>query len=229
MELADVSPRQLGCEAASGQITAGPMSLVDYLRLQEAFERITNLGVAVRGRSGSALLFSQKPIRQLEDATIAVTDETSTTALLLRLILEVRYERLPRAYQRGVPTEDVDACLLIGDEALTFRATNRRFPYETDLAFEWWLWQHLPFVFAVWAIRKETSLAKKQRLTRALFKAVSVNAGRLDILAQQRAETLGMPVDDLHTYLANFIYRLSDPEEEGIKRFEALAHDHRLL
>jgi len=204
------------------------MSLVDYLRLRGQFARISNLGIAVRGRSGSALLFSSKPLRQLEGARIAVTDETSTTALLLRLILEVRYELCPQAYQRSGPADDVDACLLIGDAALIFRATDRRFPYEIDLAFEWWLWQHLPFVFAVWAIRNEVSAEEQHRLTRALFKALSVNTGQLSVLAQERSQRLGLSADELTAYLANFIYRLGEQEEHAITQFERLIHEHRL-
>jgi chorismate dehydratase len=200
------------------------MALADFLRLGDQFERLGNLGIAARGRCGSALLFTRKPIRQLAGATIAVTEETSTTELLLRLILEQRYELKPDVYQRGKPN-DADAALLIGDEALAFRATNRRYPYEVDLAFEWWLWQHLPFVFAVWAIQKDSAPEDKQRLLRTLQKQLAMNLTRLDALAQERASTL----EELTRYLENFVYRFSEPEERGIKQFGQLVHDHHLL
>jgi len=250
-EWKDVSPRQLGIEAEAGTITAGPMALGDFLRLQDRFERIGNLGVAVRGRCGSALLFSRKPIRQLDDATIAVTDETSTSALLLRLILEKRYALSPKSYlpaprqpsgqagQRGDPNlpalnvtgqaGDADAMLLIGDEALKLRAVNQQYPYEIDLAFEWWLWHHLPCVFAVWTVRKDCDAQEKQQLSRALQKQLAMNTRQLDALAQERAATLGIPVEDLRQYLANFLYRFGELEERAIKQFEQLVHGHHLL
>ncbi len=230
-EWTDLSPRQLGQEAKEGRLTAGPMALADFLRLNETFERLGSLGIAVRGRCGSVLLFSRKPARQLDDEIIVVTEETSTTALLLRLILEQQFHIKPKQYVPRQPsgTDDAEAMLLIGDEALKFRAANRRYPYETDLAFEWWLWQHLPFVFAVWAVRKDADAADKQRLSRLLQHRLAVNTGRLDELAKERAASLGLPAKDIQRYLASFIYRLSEPEERAITQFEALVHEHHLL
>jgi len=230
----DAAPRQFGALAEAGQIVAGPMSLVDYLRLHDRFERLGTLGIAVRGRCGSALLFSSKPVRQLDEATIGVTDETSTTVLLSRLILEQRYQLSPRVYQRCSTREltahstQVDAVLLIGDEALRFRAANRWYPYELDLGFEWWLWQHRPAVFAVWAIRKDVEAAQKQFISRAIHHQLALNLGRLDEVAASRADAVGMSVKDVKTYLESFIYRFSAPEEEAIAEFTRLLDAHRL-
>ena len=235
-EWVDVPPRRLGVEAEAGRILAGPMALTDFLRLQDRFERLGPLGIAVRGRSGSTLLLSKKPIRQLDGSTIAVTEDSSTTALLLRLILEVRYELKPKAYlpapasaQGGPGIQDAEAMLLIGDEALRSHVANRRYPYEVDLAFEWWVWQHLPMVFAVWAVRKDCAPSDKQHLSRALQTQLAKNLGRLDAIAKEHAEPLGMPAEDLQSYLEAFVYRLSQPEEQAITQFEQLIHAHHLL
>ncbi|MBI3087717.1 MAG: menaquinone biosynthesis protein [Candidatus Omnitrophica bacterium] len=228
-EWMDVPPRRLGAEAEAGRVAAGPMALADFLRLQDRFERLGALGIAVRGRCGSTMLFSRKPLRQLDDAVIAVTEETSTTALLLRLILEVRYQIRPKAYQRGGP-DDAEAALLIGDEALrAHHAAVRRYPYEVDLAFEWWMWQHLPAVFAVWAVRKDLSAADKQRLSRQLQMQLAANRGRLEALAAGRSPSLGIPPEALKAYLERFVYRFGPQEEDAIARFGRLAHDHHLL
>lgn len=229
-EWVDIPPRQLGVEAEHGRILAGPMALTDFLRLQDRFERLGPLGIAVRGRCGSALLLSKKPIRQLDEAAIAVTEDSSTTALLLRLLLEVRYELKPKAYQRaGGDSQEAEAMLLIGDEALRAHAADRRFPYETDLAFEWWLWQHLPMVFAVWAVRKDCPPSDKQHLSRALQVQLAKNLGRLDAIAKEHTEALKIPAAELKAYLESFVYRLSQPEEQAIKQFERLLHAHHLL
>ena len=229
----DVSPRQLGLQAERGQLVAGPMALADYLRLQDTFERLGTLGIAVRGRCASIALFSRKPIRQLDGSTIAVTDHTSTTALLLRLILEQRYAVVPQAYPAFAASDnqsrDAEGLLLIGDEALTFRVTNRSYPYETDLAFEWWLWQHLPCVFAVWVVRKDCAAAEKQRLSRLLQRQLAVNLSQLEVLAQERAQSLGLPASNLKQYLEGFVYRFSAPEEDAIRRFAQLVHEHHVL
>ena len=223
-----LSPHRLGAEAEAGRVTAGPVSLVDFLRLQDRLERLGPLGIATRGRCGSALLFSRKPLRQLEaGVTIAVTDETSTTVMLLRLILEQRYRLEGIIYRRG-PADGADAVLLIGDEALKFRAGNRAYPFEIDVGFEWWLWQHLPAVFAVWAIRKDCAPSEKQQLFRLVQQQLARNLGRLDVLAGERAKELGLPASELQRYLEDFIYRLSGPEEQAIATFDQLLHAHHL-
>ena len=236
IEWVDLPPRRLGAEAEAGQLVGGPMALADYLRLQDRFERVGHFGVAARGRCGSALLFSARPIRLLDGATILVTDQSSTTARLLRLILEQRYELAPAAYRRGTladlegaPAAGIDGVLLIGDDALRFHATNRRFPYETDLAFEWWLWQHLPAVFAVLVVRKDAEPQVKQRVTRILSKGIATNLGRLSEVAATRAGEIGIPADELTRYLEQFVYRFGEPEERAIRQFGALLHEHDLL
>lgn len=243
--LTDCVPRALGAKAASGEIDAGLLPLVDFLRLQPAFERLGRIGIAVRGRAQSVMLFSTKPFRQLEGATIVMTDETSTSAILLRLLLEKRYHVIPASYERRERTEkrqqvaapsnerrkhaEADALLLIGDEALRFRRTNAQYPFETDLAFEWWLWQHLPCVFAVWAVRKDLGAPEKRQIEAALMRTLALNAGQLEAIANDRSGSLQLPAAGLQQYLANFVYRFSRSEEEGIARFQELAHEHHLL
>jgi len=221
-------PRQLGEQAATGGVDAGLLPLADFLRLQDRFERLGPFGIAVRGRARSVLLFSRRPIRQLDGAAIAVTEETSTSAILLRLLLEQRYHVAPAAYRRGRDT-DADALLLIGDDALRYQQTNTAYPYETDIGFEWWLWQHLPFVFAVWAIRKDVGASEKKQLELALSGALGGNQRQLEAIARDASTGLGIPADALQAYLAGFVYRLSQPEEDGIKRFQELVNEHHLL
>ena len=228
IQLTDCVPRVFGARAAAGEVAAGPLPLVDYFRLQETFERIGHFGIAVRGRAHSALLFARKPIRQLEGAMIAVTEESSTTACLLRLLLEVRYKIHPAGYQRG-QSPDADALLLIGDEALRVQHTNTRYPFEIDVGFEWWLWQHLPFVFAVWAVRKDVSQEIKKTIERSLVRSLARNLIHLEEIAAEYSAALAIPASDVQRYLSNFIYRLGQQEEAGIARFKELANEHHLL
>jgi chorismate dehydratase len=221
-------PRAFGMKAAAGEVAAGPLPLVDYFRLQEAFERLGHFGIAVRGRAQSALLFARKPIRQLDGATIAVTEETSTTACLLRLLLEQRHHLGGLTYRRG-DVNDADAVLLIGDEALRFSRTTTQYSFEIDVGFEWWLWQHLPFVFAVWVVRKDLSPDVKKAIELGVSRTLAKNLKSFDEIAAEYSPQLDIPAADLHTYLSNFVYRLGQAEEEGIRRFKELVDEHDLL
>jgi chorismate dehydratase len=228
VEFVDAAPRVLGERAAAGTLLAGLLPLADYVRLEDRFERLGPFGIAVRGRARSVLLLSRRPIRQLAGAVIAVTEETSTSAVLLRLLLEQRYRVTPAAYRRG-EDPSADARLLIGDAALRAQQTNTQYPYEIDLAFEWWLWQHVPCVFAVWAIRKDAAADQKRELETALSRSLGLNTRHLDLIAQERAADIGLPAESLHAYLTRFIYRLSQPEEDGIARFKELVDAHHVL
>ena len=226
-ELVDCVPRALGERAAKGEILAGPLPLVEFFRLEDRFERLGPFGIAVRGQARSALLFSRVPIRQLDGARIAVTEETATTVRLLQALLQRRYN-LTASYERSRDPE-AEALLLIGDEALRFRHTNTQYPFEIDLGFEWWLWQHLPFVFAVWAIRNDASAQEKRAIELALTKSLGMNQHQLEPIAQEYASTLDIPAPDLQMYLSSFIYRLGPMEEEAIGRFRALLDASHLL
>ena len=226
--LVDCMPRELGARAAAGEIVAGPLPVIDVFRLEQTFEPLGRVGIAVRGRAHSALLFARQPIRQLDGAVIAVTEESSTTACLLRLLLEQRYRVIPAAYERG-QRPDAEALLLIGDEALRFKYTNTRYPFEIDVGFEWWLWQHLPFVFAVWAVRKDAAAQEKRQIEAALMRSLTMNLGELGVVAQEASQRLGLPAHELEQYLASFVYRLGPSEGEGMQRFRELVDEHHLL
>ena len=221
-EIADGVPRRLGELAAAGELLAAPLALADFFRLEDRFERLGHFGIAVRGRAHSALLFARRPIRQLDGASIAVTEDSSTTARLLRLILEERYHLSPARYTRGRDPE-ADAVLLIGNEALRTRQANTSYPFETDLGLEWWLWQHLPFTFAVWAIRKDAPAGVKRDIESAIARSLSANLGQLPDVGKELAGELGT-AEEIEAYLGSFVYRLGRNEEEGIARFRELLH-----
>ena len=119
--------------------------------------------------------------------------------------------------------------LLIGDAALQFQRTNSRYPYEVDLGFEWWLWQHLPCVFAVWAVRNDASPRTKKQLESGIARSLAMSLSALELVSQEHAATFGIPAAEVHAYLSSFIYRLGPSEEKAIARFQALVHEHHLL
>ena len=228
-EVVECVPRELGRQALAGEVAAGLLPIVDFFRLEQTFERLGRFGIAVRGRARSVLLFSRRPIRQLDGAVIAVTEQTSTSAVLLRLLLEQYHHIIPERYEQRRRDAEADALLLIGDEALQFQQGNTRYPFEIDIAFEWWLWQHQPFTFAVWAIRKDAEERDKKQIEAGLARALAMNQKDAAAIAKEYAAPLGLPAAELERYLESFIYRLGPSEDEGIKTFHTLARDHGLL
>ncbi len=217
-------PRESVALAEKAELIATLMPVVEFLRRQERFDRLGRFGIATKGRAHSAMLFSRRPVRQLDGAVIGVSSETSTTVCLTRLILEHRYKLIPARYCRGasIKDEDLDAILLIGDEALRFKQTNGLFPFEIDIAFEWWLWQHAPCVFAVWVVRKDVSADDRKRLEAAIARALAQNTGSLQALAEQVAPNYGMKPADVQAYLESYTWRFGKAEDDGIELLKKL-------
>ncbi|HEY7819475.1 MAG TPA: MqnA/MqnD/SBP family protein, partial [Vicinamibacteria bacterium] len=88
-------PSELGRMASKGEIDAGILATADYLQCADRYEPVAGLGVANHEEVRSILLASRKPLAELNGAVIGVTEETSTSVRLLKLLLEVRYRLRP--------------------------------------------------------------------------------------------------------------------------------------
>jgi chorismate dehydratase len=221
-------PRELGRMAAKGEIDAGILATADFLACEDRYEPIAGLGIANREEVRSILLASRVPIEDLDGKTIGVTEETSTSVRLLRVLLELRYGLVPAGYARGF-RESADAFLVIGNEAL---AQNLRpspgFPHRYDLASEWWAWKGLPFVFALWAVRRSLPDGVKQDFADLLERSFTLGMTQIDEIAAELAGGLGS-AEALASYLRNFHYRLGAEEMEGLGEFRRLVHEQGWL
>jgi len=226
--LVAMPPRRLGELAERGEIDAGIMATADYLALADRYEPIGNLGIANWEEVRSIILFSRRPLEGLSGARVGVTEETSTSLQLLRLLLEVRQAVAPASYERGV-REEADAYLVIGNEALKARFSRPSgFPFRYDLASEWWAWKKLPFVFALWVVKRSLPEQDKKEFLSLLERSFAKGMAEVDRIAAEFASDLGS-AEGLASYLRNFHYRLGPEEWRGLEEFRALATRHGLL
>ena len=226
--LVEMVPRELGRLAERGEIDAGIMATADFLRVENRYEPISGLGVANRDEVRSILFFSRRPAGELDGARVGITEETSTSVRLLRLILEVRDGAHPLEYVRGA-REEKDAFLVIGNEALRRRrAPPPAFPHCLDLASEWWAWKKLPFVFALWVIRRDVPESAKEDFAHLLDRSFAKGMAEIDAIAARHEGGMGSR-RELASYLRNFHYRLGDEEMKGLAEFRRLALEHDLL
>ena len=112
------------------------------------------------------MLFSKEGWAGLHGRNIGVTDGTATSVRLLELLLEKKYgvkAHFKRLHGGVNDLSGFDAVLLIGDEALQRKKTGLDgFELVFDLAKEWYDWQKLPFVFAVWAAQDRSHPTKRR-------------------------------------------------------------------
>ena len=117
--LYEMVPSALAAAVTDGEIDAGPVPVVDCFRLADSLQPVGGFCVATPQKTGSIFLYSTKPMSELHEARIGITDEASTAARLLDVLLRVQHQVQPAAY---VSLQDTyDAFLLIGNDGLRRR------------------------------------------------------------------------------------------------------------
>lgn len=220
-----ITPRRMGVLARGNAIDAGLFSLADYLDQRDRLEPL-GFGIATRDQVKSVLLFTNDGWRDLDGKRIGITDDTATSVLLLKVLLEKKYQihaEFIRMHSGVNSYRDYDAVLLIGDEALKHRKTGLEgFELTYDLATEWYEWQKLPFVFALWAVRKGMDGAEKADLASVIQRALEQGEADLERLGSSSAGTVGLTPAESVEYLQGFTYRIGEREQEAIGVFDAL-------
>jgi chorismate dehydratase len=121
--------------------------------------------------------------------------------------------------------------LLIGDRAITtyfgllsiIPESVHQVPTQvegiriTDLSMRWFEQTRLPFVFAVWATRKNAP--PPPEIVRRLRAARSLGLGNLAAVAGTEAQRLNVPERLMQHYLWNFRYHLEAPDRLGLQAF----------
>jgi chorismate dehydratase len=218
IELVDLIPRRLGEAMAAGQLDAGPLSLIDYLKIETQLTPLP-YGIGCPTGARSVLVFSDRPFSALTGARVGITEETSTSVELLRVLLALRYEVEPAAWVTA--DEPCDAVLLIGDQAIRRVAGGPVARYVTDLGLEWRDWTGLPFVFARWAVASRVPARERRAFEQALDSALDRGLAALPQIAAGR-RGLGWSEAQVESYLRNFAFRLGPDEEKGAAEFVRL-------
>ncbi len=217
-------PAAIADRLRDGTLDVGLVPSIELARIPD-LAVLPGLGIAATHEVRSVLLVSKVPIQQI--GSVALDENSRTSAALVRILLAERYglapELRPAAADLGAMLAGSDAALLIGDPAL---AVPREDYVVLDLAGEWLELTGLPFVFAVWAARREAA----ERVPVARFEA-SLEAGLAErdaIVAETAAET-GIAPAVLHDYYTrNLRYRMGPAEQAGLAEFLHRAAAHGL-
>jgi aminodeoxyfutalosine synthase len=227
-----VVPRRMGILSQQGELDAGPFSLMDFVRQRETLE-LMGWCIATRDQVKSVMLFSKGGWADLQGKTIGITDDTATSVQLLKVLLEKKHgirARLQRLHTGVNDYSRFDAVLLIGDEALRRNKLGLHgFELVYDLAREWYDWQKLPFVFAVWAMKKSLSEQTKSDLKEAVRESLEVSESDFVSVAREHGRRIGLTDEETREYLEGFNYRLGERERVAIDLFEKLFADLKQL
>jgi aminodeoxyfutalosine synthase len=220
-----VAPRRMGVLSDLGQIDAGAFSLMDYFRQENALE-LMGWCIATRDQVKSVMLFSKEGWADLDGKTIGITDDTATSVRLLQVLLEKKHRvnaRFERLHSGVNDHTKYDAVLLIGDEALRHNKIGLDgFELVFDLAREWYDWQKLPFVFAVWAMKRSLPDGTKGELTALLSESLEKSEEDFVSIGGLHGRQIGLTDQETLGYLEGFNYRLGEREKESMVTFRKL-------
>ncbi|MEW5799264.1 MAG: aminofutalosine synthase MqnE [Bacteroidota bacterium] len=223
-----IAPRRMGVLSQKGQIDAGLFSLMDFFAQEERLETMEYC-IASRDQVKSVILFSKEGWLGLNEKKIGIIDDTATSVWLLQVLLEKKYGVKAQFIRMHAGINDYspfDAVLLIGDEALKANKTGfAGFDITYDLAKEWYDWQKIPFVFAVWANKKNLPLEMKQELSTIIQHSLERGKSELDTIGTLHAASLHLTPEEAGDFLRGFNYHLGEREKEAMQVFKKLIEE----
>lgn len=212
------TPARLAEMLRRDELDAGLVSVVEPL-LNDRYDILDGVSVASLGEVQSVFLAHRKP---LDEAKEVFCDTASlTSVLLLKVLLAERgLEPEFKPLESYAAAKEKDFVLLIGDAALDFLFAPHKHAI-LDLGTAWFELTALPFVFAVWALRRGI---ENRELRRQLREAKDFGMDTLDHIIHSRTEyTEDFRKDYFGWHLH---YHLGTDEKRGIAKFTELLRKH---
>lgn len=217
------TPNKLNYLLRSGGLDASLISSIESLNGD--YQLLPSFGIAGSKTILSVNFYIQFPLASLSGMRVGVTPHSATSTVLLKILcrhfwnIEPVFE--PLNHQEGF--SNYAALLLIGDEALQ----NLTIPqFKTiDLCATWHAMTGLPFVFAVFAARKEVDPHKIEKLKNLLDKSLQWSELHREFIEQEAVKKSSLPPQLVHQYYNVLRHRLGEKEFEGVKLFNELKNN----
>jgi chorismate dehydratase len=209
------TPARVADLLAAGRLDIGLIPSIEYARIPD-LRVIPGPCVASERQVRSVLLVSTVPFDAIR--TLALDVNSRTSATLVGILLAEVYGVEPRmAAARPRLAEMLaanDAALIIGDPALEIGFAQ---PLVLDLASAWHDLTGLPFVFALWAVRRE---AVRPGLAADFRVSLERGLEHLPQLADEAAARLALDRTLLLDYLRHSLtFELGEREAAGLEEF----------
>ena len=225
-DLVTGTPAELNDLLVAGELDLSVISAVEYARHARDLMLLPDLAISCDGPVRSVALFSRVPVEHLDRRTVLISASSRTSAALFDLLCRHVWRVRPQLVQARAEAADLatlaalphDAVLVIGDSALLL-AEQGSYPNRYDLGGEWHRWTGLPFVFAVWAARRDAPDAAVRAIHRALRTSRNWGLGHLDLLADAAAGATGVSRAACRAYLGGLDYALTDRHLAGLSDF----------
>ena len=219
-EIIFATPAKLAEMLRRDELDAALVSITEVL-LNDRYDILDGIAIASLGEVYSVLLAHKKP---LEEAKEIFCDTASLTSVnLLKVLLAERGLKPEfKPLENYAAASGKDFVLLIGDRAIEFQ----RAPHTHEIFDLGWAWMemtNLPFVYAVWALRRGV---ENSELRGDLRSSKRFGMETLDQIIATREE---FDEDFRRDYFEwNIHYHLASDEKRGIEKFCKLLRKHGL-
>jgi chorismate dehydratase len=227
------TPADLNALLAADQLDLGLVSSIEYARHFDKYLLLPDLSVSCKKEVCSVLLLSRVPLQELEGHEILLTPKSHTSIALLKLLLSRRFVLAPQYrvtdYHASGPRwpAGAQAVLAIGDDALQL-SKSPEVAISLDLGAAWHQWTGHPFVFAVWALRRE-ALAKRDGVVHqahaTLLAAKEYGLGHLAEIASAVDQCSWFSRQECVQYLQTIEYDLDAAKQEGLRLFFKMLYE----
>jgi len=236
-EIVSGVPSELNAMLSDGSIDACPSSSYEYGLHADDYFLLPDHSISSVGPVHSVLLFTPGSLSALIGTEVAITGESATSINLLKILLKEFYSIDNVSFL--VPSGEVEeqlkngqSALLIGDRALAAAKDCPPGFKVTDLGALWYHFTGLPFVFALWILRREAATncpddlrELSAQLQRSRQKAFS----NLPQMAKLLSEKTVFSANQLEDYWRGMSYYLDERHIEGLRLYFTLCNKHGLL
>ncbi|MFN3532768.1 MAG: menaquinone biosynthetic enzyme MqnA/MqnD family protein [Candidatus Brocadia sp.] len=197
------------------QIDVAIIPSIEYFRSGN-YAIIPDISISSYGAVESVKIFSKVPMQNIRSA--ALDKSSLTSCALTRIILKEQHHLSPQYTQWNkqydISRTDTDAVLIIGDNAM--KVTDNGY-VTLDLGQAWFEYTGLPFVYAVWVVKKGNCIPGINRL---LKNAKEAGIRSVRELAATESRRLRLTEERCLNYLTNSIrYNLGTEEIKGLQTF----------
>ncbi|MDO9527746.1 MAG: menaquinone biosynthesis protein [Syntrophales bacterium] len=238
----EAPPAKLAEMFEKGKIDFAPVPSFYYLKNKDRL-RSYDFCVASKEKVLSVLVVSKE--RELDDGSIAITNQTMTSVNLLKIILnERRMKNMLVPVNESRADELLKHCnhaLVIGDEAIKARMKHENppippfskggkggFSYKVvmDLGEEWYKLTGSSMVFGISVSPKDIDMSD---VNRKVMKSVGWGEENIDMIVTEAEKKFKLPKNFLETYVKSLTYRMGEEEVRGLELFEEKCREHGLL
>lgn len=223
-QITEAPPTTLNRLLHAGELDLGFVSSHEYAAHPDEYRILGDLSISASGPVGSVLLLCRLAPEKLNDQLVVLSSQSQTSASLVKIVLEEFYGVTPCYISSKTTSPEAAAAaavLAIGDEALRLRA-DPVFPVRLDLGEIWRQHTGLPFVFAVWALRREfcdQDMDAVVEIHQELRRCVAEGQQQLQAIAARVAPRVPMPEAECYHYLRGLEYDLGEEKQAALRCF----------